>query len=263
MSWSNAWKYAKGVAAKHGVDSAKPDARADDDLPMGARIGAMATLQKTPFLRAIAMGSLMPMLEDSTRRIKSISRARFNLDGQLYRYYFDPDTNDAAGEFLQVFQTGDGEIAEVLYCKGLTRIYPQTAEEQEAFTGEDGAGLGQTTYTISREQIESLGFDEKTLNAIFGEAPQIDYTRDAGDPSLDFVAPFEGRETRINDQYGSGGLEQRVYFMPYRREIGDAREYLLVSTNIVESRDGDRSKREINVDFIIGIPLQKDKVVVQ
>lgn len=263
MSWSTAWTYAKNVAAKHGVDSAKAEARADDDLPMDARIGGTVTLPKTPFLRAIAMGSLMPMLEDNTRRIRAISRAKFNLDGQLYRYYFDLDTDDVAGEFLQVYQSGDGEVAEVLYCKGLTRIYPQSAEEQDAFTGADRAGLGQTTYTISREQLESLDFDEKTLSAIFGEAATVDYTRDAGDPNQDFVAPFEGKETRINDKFGSAGLEQHVHFMPYRREIGDAREYLLVSTNIVESRDGDRSKREINVDFIIGIPLLKDKVVVQ
>jgi hypothetical protein len=51
--------------------------------------------------------------------------------------------------------------------------------------------------------------------------------------------------------------------MPYVRDIGTDQEYLLISTEIVESRDGDPSKREIHVDLMLGLPLEQERVVIQ
>jgi hypothetical protein len=52
--------------------------------------------------------------------------------------------------------------------------------------------------------------------------------------------------------------------MPYVRDLaGGGREYLLITTEIIESVDGDTGKRGIHVDFVIGIPLEQERVVIQ
>jgi hypothetical protein len=48
------------------------------------------------------------------------------------------------------------------------------------------------------------------------------------------------------------------------RELnGGGREYLLITTEIIESVDGDPSKRGIHVDFVIGIPIEPERITVQ
>jgi hypothetical protein len=55
-----------------------------------------------------------------------------------------------------------------------------------------------------------------------------------------------------------------MYFMPYVRRLADgSREYLLITTEIVESVDGDANKRGIHVDFVIGIPMEQERIVIQ
>jgi hypothetical protein len=56
--------------------------------------------------------------------------------------------------------------------------------------------------------------------------------------------------------------------MPYRREISDWDikgnvEYLLITTELVQSKNGDTSKREIHVDFMVGIPVDVERVLIQ
>ena len=71
---------------------------------------------------------------------------------------------------------------------------------------------------------------------------------------------------RVFDAIGEHGLKQEIYFMPYVRNFGatnDGTEYLLISTEIVESQDGDPAKRAIHVDFMIGLPLEKERLSVQ
>jgi hypothetical protein len=54
--------------------------------------------------------------------------------------------------------------------------------------------------------------------------------------------------------------------MPYKRQIGQidgSLEYLLITTEIVTSQDGDTARREIHVDFMIGIPVEADRVQIQ
>jgi hypothetical protein len=88
--------------------------------------------------------------------------------------------------------------------------------------------------------------------------------RDAGGRDAAFVQPFKGRETRIDDAQGIHGLRQEMYFMPYVRELaGGGREYLLITTEIIESVDGDAAKRGIHVDFVIGIPVEQERIVIQ
>jgi hypothetical protein len=150
-----------------------------------------------------------------------------------------------------------------LYCTQLARIIPETADDQDAYTGAAGYGLGDAGYTLWREQLADT-LDDASLATVFGSADRVEYTRDAGAPDAQFVAPFHGRETRIDDAEGVHGLRQEMYFMPYVRKLADgSREYLLITTEIVESVDGDASKRGIHVDFVIGIPLEQERVVIQ
>jgi hypothetical protein len=263
MSWNDACKYVRGVAAKHGIDAAKEARREDEGLPMGARIGSLITMQKAPFIRAECNGSLVMTPDDGDTLIRAISRVNLDLSGSLYRYYLHTGDDDSPEKYLQVLQDANGAIAEILYCTQLTRIVPESAEDQDAFMGLSGSGLGDKSYTLWRTQLAELGVDEAELGTIFGKRDRIDYRRDAGDPALDFIAPYAGIETRVDDAGGLHGLEQQLYFMPYVRDLNGSLEYLLITTEIVKSRDGDASRRAIHVDFMIGIPLEPERILIQ
>ena len=263
MSWNDAVNYARGVAAKHGIENAQPAARVDADLPMGARVGGLITLQKSPFIRAECDGSLITVPGNGDTLIRAISRVNLNISGRLFRYFLHTGDDDSQEKYLQVMQDAKGAIAEILYCTQLTRIVPESADDQDAFMGLSGSGLGDKSYTLWRSQLLDLGVGESELDIVFGDSDRIEYRRDAGDPEQDFIAPFCGVETRVDDADGAHGLEQKLYFMPYVRELGGSREYLLITTEIVKSRDGDTSRRSIHVDFMIGIPLEQERVQIQ
>jgi hypothetical protein len=129
--------------------------------------------------------------------------------------------------------------------------------------GVGGTGLGDLSYTLWRAQLAALGAAEADLDAAFGASDHIEYRRDAGDPAQNFLAPFTGSETRIDDAAGEHGLQQRIYFMPYVRTIDSGREYLLIATEIIDSRDGDAAHRTIQVDFTIAIPLDMERISIQ
>jgi hypothetical protein len=261
MAWKDVFSYVRAVAADKGVT--QRDAHADDALPMGARIGSVVQMQCSPVIRAQANGSMIAMPEAGDTRVLAVSQMKLEPDTELYRLYLDKGDADAKEKFLQVFCGDDGKVAEVLYCTQLARIVPETADDQDAYTGAAGYGLGDAGYTLWREQLADT-LDDASLATVFGSADRVEYTRDAGAPDAQFVAPFHGRETRIDDAEGVHGLRQEMYFMPYVRKLADgSREYLLITTEIVESVDGDASKRGIHVDFVIGIPLEQERVVIQ
>ena len=261
MAWKDVFSYVRAVAANKGVT--KGETRADDDVPLGARIGSVVQVQMSPIIRAQANGSLIAMPAAADTRILAVSQIRLQPDTELYRLYLDKGDADAQEKFLQVFCGDDGKVAEVLYCTQLARVIPETADDQDAYTGVAGYGLGDAGYTLWREQLaDMLGAQE--LATVFGESDRLDYTRDAGGREAQFVSPFKGRETRIDDAQGQHGLRQQMYFMPYVRKLADGgREYLLITTEIVESVDGDAGKRGIHVDFVIGIPMEQERIVIQ
>lgn len=261
MSWKNALSYGRALVAKH-TDT--PPMRVDEGLPLGGRIGGLINLQNALLIRAIAAGSLIVGTLEKNSLIKAISRVRLKTAGKLYRYYLNTGEGDSGKEtFVQLFQGENGDLSELMYCQALTRIIPETVEEQDAYTGSKGYGLGEKTYSLWRDQMEPLGYSQQALDAIFGESDSVEYTRDAGDPEQNFVSPFTGTETRVDDKGGEKGLEQQVVFMPYVREVGGMKEYLLIMTEIGESRDGDTSKRFIHVDMMIGLSLESERITIQ
>jgi hypothetical protein len=260
MAWKDVFSYVRGIAAKKGAGGA---VAADAQLPLGARIGSLVQLQRSPIIRAQGAGSLIAMPDDADTRVLAISQIRLEPDAGLYRLYLATGDEDAKEKFLQVFSADDGAVAEILYCTQLARVIPETAEDQDAYTGAAGAGLGAPSYTLWREQLADM-LDAAALATVFGDADRLDFTRDAAHTQDGFVAPFSGRETRIDDAQGVRGLRQQLYFMPYVRTLGGGgREYLLITTEIIESIDGDTNRRGIHVDFVIGIPLEPERVTVQ
>jgi hypothetical protein len=261
MGWNDAYKYMRGVAGKHGVAASSEQ---DLGLPLGARIGGLINIQQSPFIRASAAGSLIGMPGEGDTRIVAVSQMKLSMAGSLYRYYLATGDDDAHERFVQVFQDAQGRVAELMYCTQLARTIPETAEDQDAYTGQSGVGLGDASYTLWREQLGDVGLDEAQLAQVFGDGDRLDYQRDAGEPGTPFVAPFSGTETRLDDAGGINGLQQEIWFMPYVRELaGGGNEYLLITTEIVASRNGDASQRGIHVDFVIGIPLEQERVVIQ
>lgn len=263
MGWKDAIDYLRSGARQRGIgsDAQEPEDRA---LPLAARIGSLVELQMSPLLRASANGSMvaLPQAEDS--RILAISQFKLSMAGRLYRYYLAKGDEDDREKFLQLYVDEHGEVKEILYCTQLVRFIPTTAEDQDAFTGTDGCGLGDLQFSLWRSQLEGSGVDSAVLATAFGDQEALDFERDVGDPNAGFVPPFTGTETRIDDASGMQGLKQELYFMPYARSLGDgSKEYLLVTTEIVQSVNGDARKRGIHVDFVVGIPVEQERLVIQ
>ncbi len=260
MGWKDILGYTRSIAAQHGVVS---NARADDALPLGARIGSVVQMQVSPVIRAQAGGSLIAMPGEGDTRVLAVSQIKLEPSAALYRLYLVKGDDKADEKFLQVYSNDDGSIAEILYCTQLARVVPETAEDQDAYTGMAGHGLGDASYTLWREQLADI-LSAADLANVFGDSERLDFARDAGAPGLDFVKPFIGREIRMDDVKGIKGLKQEIYYMPYVRQLaGGGREYLLITTEIIESIDGDSSRRGIHVDFVIGIPMEQERISVQ
>ena len=154
-------------------------------------------------------------------------------------------------------------MAEMLYCTQLARVIPETAQDQDDYTGVSGAGLGEHDYTLWRKQLADT-LDAAQLMQVFGDSERIDFRRDIGDPQAAYMAPLAGKETRIDDAAGIQGLQQEIYYMPYVRELaGGGKEYLLITTEIIASVNGDSIRRGIHVDFVIGIPVEPERIVMQ
>jgi hypothetical protein len=261
MAWNKVVDYVRGIAGKHGMDGKAR--REDGGLPMGARIGSLVRLQLSPMIRAQANGSLIATPAEGDTRILAVSQIKLDLDGALYRFYLCKGDDNDDEKFLQLYCDAQGNIADILYCTQLARVIPETAQDQDAYTGVAQSGLGEYDYTLWREQLaDTLG--PAQLSQVFGDEDHIAYRRDLGEPNLAFVKPPLGRETRIDDAGGSQGLEQEIRFMPYVRDLpGGGKEYLVITTEIVASVNGDSSKRGIHVDFVIGIPVEQDRIVLQ
>ena len=270
MAWKDAYNYAGKLfnrASSDTTEQHQAGQREDANLPLNARIGSVIAIQKSPLIRAMSQGSLITLPDEGETLIRAISRIQTDMSGNLYRYYLHVGDDQHAEKFLQLYANDTGAISELMYCSRLTRLIPETIEDQQAYLGEAGYGLGDSSYTLWRSQLEDMGLNNADLSAIFADAESLVYQRDVGTAEQDFVSPFRGVETRIDDAIGKQGLKQDIVFMPYSRKLGgengDQREILLISTEIVESEDGDKAKRGIYVDFMIAIPVELERLVVQ
>ncbi|MFN9470913.1 hypothetical protein [Acidovorax sp.] len=260
MSWTAAVNKARSLLGKLTTDS--PTLAADASVPLGGRIGGSISFDTSAFL--LASNSLVPPPDDLVQ-IMSISRLRADLQGAVHRLYIARgDTGSDAPEcFLQIYTDAAGQARELVYYHRILRLIPASQAEQAAYLGEGGAGLGQGTFTLCREQFDGLDLPPALVERAFGDDDAIASSLSAGNPSQKHVPPFRGIETRIDDSLGHNGLRQEVVFMPYRRDVaGGGEEQLLISTEVVQEQDGDSSRREIHVDFMVGLVLSPDFVAV-
>ncbi|MFA9215785.1 MAG: hypothetical protein ACEQSK_01645 [Sphingomonadaceae bacterium] len=260
MGWSDAYQYLHAGAARLAGNAEAQ--RVDDGLPLRARIGSLLTLQQAALIRAVVDGSLVTLPAPGDTRIEAVSQLKLNQSGGLYRYYLNKGDIDADEKFLQIYQDPHGNVAEILYCTQLARVIPESAEQQQAYMGEAGYGLGDRSYTLSRAQLEADGV-AADLALVFGAGDSLEFWRDAGADAA-FLPPFRGNEVRLDDAGGRQGLRQEIYFMPYVRQLrGGGKEYLLITTELIQSVNGDPGQRGIHVDFVIGIPVEQERIVLQ
>lgn len=267
MGWQRAWEYAKDISEKAvsknaGKKSWLDQGREDDGLPMNARIGSVMQVQLSPFITASAQGSLVDVPETSDCVVKAISRINTNLSGSLYRLYINTQGDQGKEAFVQLYVDLQGQVKEAIYFQMLTRLYPETEEDQQIYRGELGYGLGDKGYSLWRFQLEELGMPASQLNQVFGDAETLDYVRDAGDQQAEFIAPFKGVEVRLDDATGTQGLQQDIHFMPYRRESAQYVEYLLISTEVVTRVNDNENPCDIHVDFMVGLALDVERLTI-
>jgi hypothetical protein len=257
MGWKDAITYLRRRS-----DTDEP--QQDTDLPLQARIGSLVSLQLSPMLRAASAGSLIALPDEADTRIVAISQLKLTMEGRVYRYYLSTGDEEGEEKFLQLYVNAQGEVLEVLYCTQVVRVVPETREDQDAYTGANSFGLGDSHYTVWRAQLEEVGIEAAMLADTFEEEASIDYQRDAGAPDEAFIPPYQGTETRLDDAAGMLGLKQQLYFMPYVRPLRDGgKEYLLITTEVLQSVNGDARKRGIHVDFVVAIPVEQERLVIQ
>ncbi|UUZ53809.1 hypothetical protein LP419_35285 [Massilia sp. H-1] len=231
---------------------------------MGARIGSVVQMQKGSVIRAQTNGSLIGMPDDGDTRVLAVSQIKLNLDGALFRFYLAKGDQDADEKFLQVYADPDGDIAEIMYCTQLARVVPETAEDQDAYTGVARRGPGRPVLHAVARAVGRPAQRCRPGHRVRRQRPHRLHARRLSNLDAAFVRPFFGKETRIDDAGGMQGLKQEMYYMPYVRELaGGGREYLIITTEIIDSVNGDTSKRGIHVDFVIGIPMEQERIVLQ
>jgi Protein of unknown function (DUF2491) len=255
MSFKDAFKYATNILKQDEQPQSTP-------IPMQAKVGSLLRIEQTPFIRAQTGGSIVATPNELTEDIiQAIGRVKLGGVGDLYRFFIATQENQECDKFLQIFQNPQSEIVELNYFSTLTRIIPNE-DEQAIFTGRNGVGLGELEYKLHREQLTSFGIAESTINSAVDADGFIAYKRE-GSTAIDFVAPTHSKETRIEDVDGVNGLSQELFFTSYSRQTNFGKEILLIETHIINSEDGDSTKRSIYVDFYIGIPIEAHRIKLQ
>jgi hypothetical protein len=255
MAWNDVTRLGKALFQKH---TGGPEPTATPDVPLQARIGSVVKIQQTPFIRAEVDGSLVQAPTPQEDRIVAISRVKLGEAGDLYRFFLATEETAPCVKFLQVYRTAQGHVSDMEYFSSLTSFVPETAEDQDLFTGRSGHGLGDREYQIWREQVVDA-LPDQVLAAAFANDQPLTFVRDSGGDA-EFTKPYQVQETRVETANGEQGLNQEVFFVPYRRQVGQTSEALLIATQVVSSADGDDSKRSITVWFYSGVPVEMDRV---
>lgn len=226
----------------------------DTGLPYGGRIGALAEIGESAILVATTLGSIIESPETGEVVVKAISRVR--MEGwpshlALYRYYLTTGDSGEKERYIQVL-VEDGEPKEAVYFSSIHRLFPDTPETIQFYTGEDSGdrvggrewvfGIGDLKGILSQDQLQVLG-----------DKNELVYSRAIGEG--DYYPPLKGIENRIDDGVGNKGIHQKVWCMPYVRQLdGNIQEHLFVSFEVMDSHDG-KKERDVHVDFMVGISI--------
>ncbi len=222
-------------------------------LPMGMDFGKVMNI--SPVVFALVDDSLVSAPDSRQNIITSISSLK-DMSGTRLAFRAYVSNGDANQEqYLQV--TANPNDFEAIWFTTLHRHYPQTMEELEAFQGK-GFGSGDTTFTLARELLESVGIEQKILDKVYKNEDNLVYSREfEGD---DYVAPIKSVETRMDSADQTKGMEQKNNFMLYSRMLDNKeKEFLWISLEAETTRNGQISN-EVHVDFMVGLAVNKNRI---
>jgi hypothetical protein len=228
----------------------------DAALPAHIRIGAPVQISAARFATLVDALVIGPAQSLST--ILAVSSLRLlDVDGgpSIFRLYVKRDGGDVqdrgATAFVQVLVEGD-QVQEATYFESLTRFFPTTSDEMDAFLGK-GFGLGESTFTLSKEQLQGAQVALTLLDRIQFDDDCLRYEREI--PGADYICPLRAKDIRIDEPSGVRGQESTLNFMGYARKLsGGQIERLIVQFTEVNTVDG-QVANDVHVDCFVGITL--------
>jgi hypothetical protein len=240
----------------------------DAHLPLKINFNSTVTFEINPILSAMTHGAMIDVLLDNLKvlSVKSISSIKIEgMDNKkIYRFYFNKE-GDRKRLFLQVMSDSNNvdNIDEILFCSSVTE--PPVGEEDILFfLGDNESGLGEASYSFSREDLYTF-LSRAEVDKRLGDADGVEYTR--VEPEQDFMPAFSGEETVIFDAYGTTGESRRVMnLMPHSRALTDTLfEELLVAFWVTTSKNGNEITIEDQLplaEYIFAIKLERINIKV-
>jgi hypothetical protein len=245
MSWSTALDYAKANFDKKFNHT---------PLPLKAEIGSTITFPTNIFVNTLVNNQLIEKPSPSENIVTAIGKLSYeHLDNlKIHKFYLN--TDPVSEKFIQVTETLQGEIIEASYCAIFHEFVPDTEEAQTLFMGQNGEGLGESTFTLGNDLLSR--FNKKAVSDFFGDQESIEYQRDSNAPPDIFVKPYIGHEIRADNKERTQGLEKKIYHMPYYRVLpNNDKEFLLIFTEIIENVNFDKTKQALYVKMFFSIPI--------
>jgi hypothetical protein len=253
------------------LNKASPDKSTaqDANLPLKINFKTTVTFEVNPFVAAITQGSMLDVKVDNLKMLRVTAISSIKIAGmedkKIHRFYFNSG-NDEKRLFLQTLSAVNNpeNIEEILFCSSVTE-FAETEEDIAFFSGENETGLGEQTYSFSRDDLNDF-LPEKELDKRLGkDCEGLDYSRVAAD--MEFMPAFTGTETRIFDANGTQGESVEIMnFMPHTRSLQDVfRENLTVAFWVTTSRDGktiSRAEQLPLAEYIFSIKLEKNNIKV-
>jgi hypothetical protein len=243
----------------------------DANLPLKINFNSTITFEINPILSAMTYGAMIDVLLDNLKMLSVKSISSIKIEGmdnkKIYRFYFNKE-GDRKRLFLQVLCDSNNvdNIDEILFCSSVTE--PPVGEEDILFfLGDNESGLGEPSYSFSREDLYtflSRAEVDKRLAANSDE-DGVEYSR--VEPEQDFMPAFNGEETVIFDANGTTGESRRIMnLMPHSRGLQDMLfEELIVAFWVTTSHNGNEITIEDQLplaEYIFAIKLERTNIKV-
>ncbi len=248
--------------------SASTDAQ-DVNLPLKIGFKTTVSFDVNPFVMAMTRGAMLDVRVDNLKMLKVNAISSIKIAGmedkKIHRFYFDSDSSDKR-LFLQTLSDANNSqnIAEILFCSSVTEL-PESTDDIAFFSGENGTGLGEISYSFSRDDLSSFLAETELDKRLGADYQGLEYRRVSED--MEFMPAFTGVETRIFDAYGTSGEKVAVMnLMPHSRALkGGGEENFLVGFWVITSRNGKEIARDDQLpvaEYIFAIKLEPSNIKV-
>ena len=235
------FSYLSGIFSKSvNSEAVTQDAR----LPLKINFKTTVTFEVNPIVSAITRGAMLNVRTDNLKVLKVQAISSIRIDGMedkiIHRFYFNSGSQEKR-LFLQTLSNRNNveNIDEILFCCSVTEP-PAGADDIAFFMGDDEKGLGEPSYSFSRDDLTTfLPSSEVDKRLAVGDNEEgVEYQR--VDADEDFMPAFTGIETVILDPYGSTGESRRIMnLMPHSRALTENMfEEFIVAFWVTESKNG-------------------------